>query len=73
VKRYLSESGEYIDAHAELDHEHSELGKELYDKLTEDQYVRMERLCENSWHMLKLLLNRMATLTLQDISTEERS
>lgn len=73
AKRYISESGEYIDAHAELDHEHSELGKELYDNLTEEQYVRMERLCEHSWHMLELLLNRVAVLTLQDIGAKGRS
>ena len=49
LSSYLS----YVDGHAELDHEHSELGKELYDNLTEEQYVRMERLCEHSWHMLE--------------------
>ncbi|MFC0179144.1 hypothetical protein [Thorsellia kenyensis] len=73
AKRYISESGEYIDAHVELDHEHSELGKELYDNLTEEQFVRMARLCEHCWHMLKLLLNRVAVLTLQDIGAKGRS
>ncbi|MEQ4695243.1 MULTISPECIES: hypothetical protein [Providencia] len=72
AKRNISESGEYIDAHAELDHGHSELGKELYDNLTEEQYVGMERLCEHSWHMLELLLNRVAVLTLQDIGAKGR-
>ena len=33
----------------------------------------MERLCEHSWHMPELLLNRVAVLMLQDIGAEERS
>ena len=73
AKQHITESGGYIDAHAELDHDHSALGAELYDNLTKGQYLKMERLCEHSWHMLRLLLDRVATLTMQDINTEEHA
>ena len=49
------------------DHDHAEMGKDLYQELSEERYSRVKLLCSQSWDILSLMLNRIADLTLEKL------
>lgn len=68
AKENITKTKDYIDTHAILDHNHSVLGKELYDGLSKDKYSELEAVCCQSWEIMGLLLDRISQLTMAEIN-----
>ncbi|MEX0447435.1 cupin domain-containing protein [Xenorhabdus sp. SGI246] len=71
AKNTSEQPGEYIEAHATLDHGHALLGSELYQDITHQRSIELQAICEQAWQVMQLLLDRIATLTLEAIEQDE--
>ncbi|MDW6002246.1 cupin domain-containing protein [Vibrio mangrovi] len=73
AKKYIKDTEKYIESHAELDHNHSEIGRELYENLSEEKCLELIDLCDKSWAIFESLLDRIAELSINKIESNNVS
>jgi hypothetical protein len=54
------ESEAYFDTHSEADEHHKELGLNLLENLSPQEYVRLQQVLDSSWDMLDAMTRRFA-------------
>ena len=55
--------------HDVVDHDHQNLGLDLLESLSEEEFVRLERIQFEGWKMLNVVMNRIAELTEASLPT----